>query len=292
MLALAETLVTAFCHALGFKGTERRPEVDVYEIAKRAGAEAKIERDLYEDGRVEDSPLHTRIFLWNSPAEARRRFTLGHELGHLVLSDPRVFRMLQVELGDERLRVERLCDAFSAELLMPRRWVARRYAGSQEGLEPLRDLTDEAGVSFRAGFIHLASVLHWRSSLLYLHRDDWSCTVEAGPLQLTDVEVASDSIDFLRGLIPPSAGKKSKGIGSISSRLQLRLWEDSHQVTCELLPTTNGVWFLALLPRPPKEKDPTGKWHQHTLRFAKEAWPEGDEGRSPERAAHRRRRFS
>lgn len=258
MLALAETLVTAFCHALGFKGTKRRPEVDVYELAARAGAEAKIERGLREDGRVEDSPLHTRILLWSSPAETRRRFTLGHELGHLVLSDPRVFRMVQLELGDEGLQVERLCDAFSAELLMPRRWVARRYDGSEEGFDVLHDLTHEAGVSFSAGFIHLASVLHWRSSLLYLRRDDWSCTVTGGPQQLADVDVASRSINFLRGLIPRHADRKRKEFDSISSRLELHLWEDSYQVTCELLPTKNGVWFRAVLPRPPMETKPTG----------------------------------
>jgi len=247
MLALAETLVTAFCQALGFGGTERRPEVDVYALAERVGAEAKIEGGLHEDGRVEDSPLHTRIFLWSSPAETRRRFTLGHELGHLVLSDPRVFRMVQLELGDEGLHVERLCDAFAAELLMPRRWVARRYHDSEESLEALRDLAHEAGVSLSAGFIHLAGIQRWRSSLLYLNRDDWSCSVAGGPLKLRDVEVADDSLEFLRGLLPGKASRKRK-IDPVSGDVELRMWDDFHRVSCELLPTKNGVWFLTVLP--------------------------------------------
>jgi hypothetical protein len=247
MLALAETLVTAFCQALGFGGTQRRPEVDVYALAERLGAEARIERGLHEDGRVEDSPLHTRIFLWSSPAETRRRFTLGHELGHLVLSDPRVFRMVQLELGDKGLQVERLCDAFAAELLMPRRWVARRYHDCDESFDALRDLVDEAGVSLSASFIHLATIQRWRSSLLYLDRDDWSCSVAGGPLKLREVEVADDSLEFLQGLLPGKKSHKPK-IDPVSGNVELRLWDDVHRVNCELLPTKNGVWFLAVLP--------------------------------------------
>ncbi|HEX5376462.1 MAG TPA: ImmA/IrrE family metallo-endopeptidase [Solirubrobacterales bacterium] len=284
MNALAETLVTAFCHALGFEGRKRRPKVDVYELAERAGAEARIERGLHEDGRVEDSPLHTRILLWSSPAETRRRFTLGHELGHLVLSDPRVFRMVQLELGDKWLQVERLCDAFSAELLMPRRWVARRYVGTEEGFDVLRDLTHEADVSFSAGFIHLASVLHWRASLLYLRRDDWSCTVAAGPSQLADVEIDTHSMDFLRSLTVGHAGRRREELDSVSGNLVLHLWKGSHQISCELLPTRNGVWFLAVLPRPPKETGPANESWRDLLHVADDAWPEGDGERASERA--------
>jgi hypothetical protein len=254
MLALAETLVTAFCKALGFDGTKRRPEVDVYELAKRVGAEATIERGLREDGRVEDSPLNTRIFLWSSPAEARRRFTLGHELGHLVLSDPRVFRLVQLELGDEGLQVERVCDAFAAELLMPRRWVAKRYHGAGEGFDALRDLTHEAGVSLSASYIHLSSVLSWRSSLLYLSRDDWSCAVTGGPLHTMNIEVAAPSLDFLRGLLPQYNPPKNEKLNSLSSRVELRIRDEFHRVSCELFPTNNGVWFLAVLPHRPKRR--------------------------------------
>jgi hypothetical protein len=285
MHALAETLVTAFCHALGFEGRKRRPKVDVYELAERAGAEARIEHGLHEDGRVEDSPLHTRILLWSSPAETRRRFTLGHELGHLVLSDPRVFRMVQLELGGKWLQVERLCDAFSAELLMPRLWVARRYVDSEEGFDVLRDLTHEASVSFSAGFIHLASVLRWRASLLYLRRDDWSCTVAAGPSQLEDVEIDSRSMDFLRSLTVRRGDRRREEHNSVSGSLVLRLWKDPHQISCELFPTRNGVWFLAVLPRPPRGTGQNGSWQRDPLGVAEDTWPEGDGGRPSGRTA-------
>lgn len=259
MLAIAETLVTAFCQALGFGGTKRRPEVDVFALAERAGAEARIERGLHEDGRVEDSPLHTRIFLWSSPAETRRRFTLGHELGHLVLSDPRVYRLVQVELGDEAMQIEKLCDAFSAELLMPQRWVAKRYDGAEEGFEALHDLSHVAKVSLSASFIQLSSILHWKSSLLYLRREDWSCTVAGGPLQLADVELDPSSIDLLRGLIPGDHGDREGGTDPVFERLDLRMWDDWHRIDCELRPTSNGIWFLANLPRSPHRPSESGQ---------------------------------
>lgn len=251
MLVLAETLVTAFCHALGFDGIKRRPEIDMYELAERAGAEAKIEHEMREDGRVEESPLATRIILCSTPAEARRRFTLGHELGHLVLSDPRVFRLVQLEFEGERFQVEHLCDAFSAELLMPRKWLANRYERADERFDVLCDLAREAGVSYTAGFTRLATVLRWRSSLLYLRREDWTLTVVGGPLQLEGVELDSGALDTLRDLAPgPVNGRRGES-KSLFEEVDLNLWDESHRLACELRPTRKGIWILVMLPRHP-----------------------------------------
>jgi len=247
MLVLAETLVSAFCHALGFDGTKRRPRVDVYELAERAGAEAKIEQSLREDGRVEDSPMATRIFLWSTTAETRRRFTLGHELGHLVLSDPKVFRLVQLEFGGERFHVEHLCDAFSAELLMPRRWLSRRYEGAEEGLDVLNDLVHEAEVSYSAGFTRLTHVLQWHSSLFYLRRADWSLSLAGGSVRHADLELEPDSLTVLRGL-RASSGRYEKYSDTASVSIEIRFEDDRHRLNCETLPTRNGIWLLAALP--------------------------------------------
>jgi uncharacterized protein DUF955 len=256
MLDVAETLVAAFCRALGFDGVKRRPKVDIYQLAKQIGAEPRIDRGLRQDGKVEDLPLETRIFLQSSPTTERRRFTLGHELGHLVLSDPRVFRMVQFELGDEGLQVERLCDAFAAELLMPRLWVAKQYDGAEEGFDALRDLTRRAGVSISAGYIHLAEVLRWESTLIYLSRDDWTCSIAGSPQQssqLIDVELAHRSVTLLRDL-PPFIDRSRRQFERVSASLELKVGDESqYEVTSELFPTPNGIWFMALLPQPPEQ---------------------------------------
>lgn len=244
MLALAETLVTAFCQALGFDGPKRRPEVDVYELAERAGAEAKLEETLREDGRVEDSQLQTRIFLWSASGEARRRFTLGHELGHLVLADPRVFRLVRREFGGKRFQVEHLCDAFAAELLMPQKWLMWRYRDEDEGFDVVHDLTREAGVSLLAGFTRLVAVLRWRSSLLYLCRESRSLTAVSGPSRPTKVEVHSETPGKLLGFA--ASGRKSE---PTTEDLSLRIEGRQHRLSCELRPTSKGIWLLAKLPR-------------------------------------------
>lgn len=241
MLALAETLVSAFCHALGFNGNKRRPSVDVYELAERAGAEAVFEEELREDGRIEESPLATRIFLWSAPNESRRRFTLGHELGHLVLSDPKVFRLIQPEVGGERVRVEQLCDAFSAELLMPRKWLVKRYGGCDERLNVLYDIAEEAGVSFSAGLTRLGTVLDWDSSLLYLRNGEAAPEVLAGPLNLARVTVSKESIRQLQAL--PGSRKP------IMKEIDLRLRGMNYRVSCELRTTRGGIMCLAPSPR-------------------------------------------
>jgi hypothetical protein len=249
MLALAETLVNAFCHALGINGNKREPEVDPYELAKRAGAEARVEQALQEDGRMEESPLATRIVLWGNPAEARRRFTLGHELGHLVLSDPRVFRLVQLELGGKRFQVEHLCDAFSAELLMPRRWLVNRYTGSDERLDVLFDLSRMAGVSVTAGLIRLTSVLDWHSSLLYLRRGDSSLTVAGGPWQSARIRLNPPTLENLCHLQRQRRAPDANADRSRFQTVELRLGEQQRQLPCELRPTRKGIWIMAILPK-------------------------------------------
>jgi IrrE N-terminal-like domain len=198
MLAVAETLVNAFCHALGFSGPKRRPRVDVFALAESAGAELVITSQLCEDGRIEDTPYATRIFLDRSPAKARRRFTLGHELGHFVLSDPKVFRLVRPQFVAERLRVEQLCDAFAAELLMPRKWIVKAYDEYPEEIDLLFDLSQRAEVSLAAGLTRLTTVLGWRSSLLYFQRErNWAPLITAGRVRRHDVRLAAGADELL-----------------------------------------------------------------------------------------------
>jgi hypothetical protein len=155
-----------------------------------------------------------------------------------------------MELGDESLQLERLCDAFSAELLMPRRWVANRYHGGEEGFETLKDLSDAAGVSFSAAFIRLSSVLHWSSTLFFIRREDFACSAVGGALQLADVQLAPASVDALCGHLPRRASRRRKDIEPQFARVEMRLGTDSYRLGCEVLPTRSGVWFIADVPRP------------------------------------------
>jgi len=242
MLAIAETLVTAFCKTLDFSGDTRKPSVDVFDLAERVGAEAVVVRELPEDGRVEDSPYSTKIFLAGLPAKERRRFTLSHELGHLVLSDPKVFRLLRSSLHTDKLDVETLCDAFAAELLMPRKWVSRQYEDEPERLDVLYDVAERAEVSLAASAVRLKNVLGWQSSLLYFHRRrDWAPTIVAGRIPGHHIELSGKTASTLWALETTGEAPAARRTIELAVRgRQLRL-------RCEVRPTPSGVMCLAPL---------------------------------------------
>jgi Zn-dependent peptidase ImmA (M78 family) len=109
-----------------------RPPVDLEGIARQLGAEIRLfdlESDvsgvLYRDG-------DRRVVVVNAAhPEARRRFTIAHELGHLALhkgSAVHVDEGFQINFRDPRSataeNVEEVeANAFAANLLMPAAWL-------------------------------------------------------------------------------------------------------------------------------------------------------------------------
>lgn len=59
------------------------PPIDIETLAERMGVLDITYADLIEDGHLEYEPGHTRIRIRNDLGDARRRFTIAHELGHL-----------------------------------------------------------------------------------------------------------------------------------------------------------------------------------------------------------------
>ena len=72
-------------------------------------------------------------------SQTRRRFTLGHEFKH-VLDNPYINVLYpKSEYGRESAedRAERMCDYFSACVLMPRPWVKRAYTRGNQDTDAL-----------------------------------------------------------------------------------------------------------------------------------------------------------
>jgi hypothetical protein len=86
----------------------------------------------------------------------RLRFTLCHELGHLLL------RTQGITIRHE----ERWCNAFAEELLMPRAEIVRRYSNSDPSTAVIQNLSDRALVSFSAALVRLNSALNWNGGLV------------------------------------------------------------------------------------------------------------------------------
>src|SRR5438105_3124100 len=73
-----------------------------------------VDHDLLFDGELRLVSGKPVIFLRETADASRRAFTVAHELGHAALFS------LEPSLEQKNPDVERLCNLFAAELLMPR----------------------------------------------------------------------------------------------------------------------------------------------------------------------------
>ncbi len=77
------------------------------------------------------------ILLKRDEPKVRQRFSLAHELKH-ILDDPFISRLYPA-LGHSNSyeRAERICDYFAGCLLMPKRWLISDWCGGRQNIEQL-----------------------------------------------------------------------------------------------------------------------------------------------------------
>ena len=102
-------------------GSDRVPSL--HSIARNLGVASVRDMDMQTDGAVLRNNGRICIILNSRQSETRRRFTLAHEIAHLIFN-----KDLKVQ-DDERRhrgsktsqnrRIEFVCDAIASELLMP-----------------------------------------------------------------------------------------------------------------------------------------------------------------------------
>ena len=150
-----------------------RPPVPVEQLASRLGVQLRYEPfdgELsgmlsQEDGQITVgvNALHPR---------SRQRFTVAHELGHLMLHGQHVrvhvdrhFRVLQRRDGRSSQAVDPIeieANAFAAELLMPAGMLkddlVKLDALDYEDEELVRQLADDYGVSLQAMIFRLTNL--------------------------------------------------------------------------------------------------------------------------------------
>jgi Zn-dependent peptidase ImmA (M78 family) len=145
-----------------------QPPIPVERIASALGVNAIIGASLFEDGRLERRGGQTVIYVRSDSPASRRRFTIAHELGHLLLAEPAGPLVAQRLL---RGGAERFCDRFAASLLLPAAWVRSRYGDGPQTLRLVRSLANQAEVSLSAALIRLHELAGWTRSLLRWQRD-------------------------------------------------------------------------------------------------------------------------
>jgi hypothetical protein len=133
-----------------------------------------------EDGRLEITPGNIRILLRPDLGSARRRFTIAHELAHLLIEDRPT--LVAKRDGAPRNDIERMCDEIAAGILLPYRWMQENYQSEPRSLSTIREVAVHAQVSMGAALVRLKEVVDWHHSLLRWRRADtrWRFVAGAG----------------------------------------------------------------------------------------------------------------
>jgi hypothetical protein len=158
---VVETLLVAL-------GYQAEPPLPLERIAQSLGVDEVRCVPLLEEGRLERSSTGTRILLNSEAPPPRQRFTLAHELGHLVLADPG--QPLVARRAGTFTSEERFCDSFAAALLIPARWLERNYRTRPASLAAAREIAGHCESSLAATVVRGNSLLQWNRSFLR-----WRC---------------------------------------------------------------------------------------------------------------------
>ncbi len=131
----------------------RRAPIDVFAIAERLDIHVHLVSDPGWDGALKSSPERADVWIDANASEQRQRFTLAHEIGHLMLHPlGEVFRDSR-EL--ERSPKEREAHRFAAELLMPEVLVLPAFRRLDQDVEKMALLfhVSEQAMSIRLGVL-------------------------------------------------------------------------------------------------------------------------------------------
>jgi hypothetical protein len=159
--------------------------LDLVQVAAALGVhEISLMPDLVEDGRLEQRSGTARILVSQRASVERRRYTIAHELGHLLLADPEGDVIARRMRSDDD--VERFCDAFAAALLLPRELI-RPYRRHTEQLSVLRDIAQQTRTSLAAVAVRLNELAGWSTALLHWRRDAGCWTYRWGAAVPTPV---------------------------------------------------------------------------------------------------------
>jgi hypothetical protein len=166
-----------------FEATEITPEppIPLRRLARKLGVDEIVQASMVEDGRLEQAGGRTVVFLREASLPTRQRFTLGHELGHLLLAGPEKEFVAQRSWSGFDAE-ERFCDEFAAAILLPKQWVIERFGAAPEQLKVVRELAAIAEASLSASLVRLRELAQWRRSLLHWRRydGDWRLVMTAG----------------------------------------------------------------------------------------------------------------
>ncbi|TXH02884.1 MAG: ImmA/IrrE family metallo-endopeptidase [Candidatus Moraniibacteriota bacterium] len=158
---------------------------DLLSYVKAANAKVKTEElGDGESGYTITKPNGKHIITVNSlEIEERQRYTLCHEIAHIVLELPSSHEEVPLWAYAKRHPNEVSCDIFAAELLMPyKQWLAAVPKG-EPTLEIIQQMADEFGVSFPAAASRFACLSNIPCAFVTMERGTVRYSVLSAPLR-------------------------------------------------------------------------------------------------------------
>ena len=190
-----------------------RPPVDLVRIARRLDIRRIRELDIRLDGQlVELGDGGYEVILSRRAPHTRQRFTLAHEIAHILVAAPGNGSM---SCGDAA--TEELCNRVAAELLIPTRFIADSAA---EGMDvaALRRLATRFQCSLEATAWRVLNVGQAAGALLIWRlQDDGSLELSASPrtfgfdAPFENGAVLEGATPFVRQLMERSGGALTYG---------------------------------------------------------------------------------
>jgi Zn-dependent peptidase ImmA (M78 family) len=212
-------------------GIRPSPIVDPWALAAALNVPV-FDRDLPEDGRVTWTDGGPVVMLARGVCSERRRFTLAHELGHVILRSEHLASSTRSSAQAAFYSEEALCNTLAGAMLMPRSVMGHDcFARAPKNLGTIARLARVARVSLSAALVRLREVHRWRRTLLHwrFERHRWVYDAEAGLLSRE------------QGMIKPSedttwvlSDGRSRGMRSVTIDLPLRVGCHYRDVSAEV----------------------------------------------------------
>jgi hypothetical protein len=224
-----------------FVATHRGPKESLENLARKLGVNRIIEQKLpFEGGLFQLSDSELVIKLNSESSFVRKRFTLAHELGHLLLKTVPAFR----SSNRTDAALERACDKIASELLMPTDDAVNFIKNlGQPSPEKLRFIARKYAVSLQTAAIRLYSDFQlWKCFIGCWERHPQIKTVWfVGHRRWDRVEPDSYSLDLALSSDTPVHTEELWQRGPSADRVWLNLLRDGNERVLGLIGFVNRV---------------------------------------------------
>lgn len=190
------------------------------------GANAKLKKDALDEGESGYTITkndHHIITVNSNESEQRQRFTVCHEIAHIILNLPSNHQVIPSWSYAKKDLNEVLCDIFAAELLMPYKMFIEKIPKQDPSYEVVDYMATEFKTSFPATASRYATLVNIPCAFV---------TMQGNKIRYA---ARSTALRRLNAWIPP---KSIMPIGSVAYRLKETASDDF-----ETEEVSQDIWF-------------------------------------------------